>query len=78
MSIFDTAKEMDSYEIDIAIALRMTAADGAPAIERYPCHVTIAGSLSALQLIVSNQGWKQAVSDTALRLLVDERKANED
>ena len=39
--------------------------------------VTISGSLAALQLIVGNQGWKNAIAETAMRLLVEERKANE-
>ncbi|MBP8292239.1 MAG: hypothetical protein KAX65_05665 [Caldilineaceae bacterium] len=69
---------METYEIDAAITLRLIEADGAPAVEHIPRHVVVSGSLSALQLIVGNQGWKQAISDTATNLLVSERKANQD
>jgi len=69
---------METYEIDAAITLRLIEADGVPAVEHIPQHVVVAGSLSALQLIIGNQGWKQAISDTAKNLLVNERKANED
>ena len=84
---------MDAYEIEVAITLRIPSLGNkasysdsttgriipnsdAP-IARRPEQVTISGSLAALQLIVGNQGWKNAVAETAMRLLVEERKANE-
>jgi hypothetical protein len=84
---------MGTYEIDVSITLRIPSPghlvsysdsttgkiipSGDAPIARQPERVTIAGSLAALQLIVANQGWKSAVAETAMRLLVEERKANE-
>ena len=84
---------MDAYEIEVAITLRIPSPgnvasysdsttgriipSGDAPIARQPEQVTIGGSLGALQLIVGNQGWKNAVAETAMRLLVEERKANE-
>ena len=67
---------MDTYEIEVAIALSLLS-DDTPPVARHPERVTIRGGLGALQLIVANQGWKGAVAETAMRLLVEERKANE-
>ena len=68
---------MDNYEIEVAITLRLLSADGTEPMAMRPQQVTISGRLGALQLIVANQGWKGAIAETAMRLLVEERKANE-
>lgn len=68
---------MDTYEIEVAITLRLLAADDIESISQRPQRVTIGGSLGALQLIVANHGWKGAIAETTMRLLVEERKANE-
>jgi len=68
---------MDTYEIEVAITLRLLSADDTPPVALHPERVTISGGLGALQLIVANQGWKSAIAETAMRLLVEERKANE-